>query len=168
MKVQNDAFVALEYKLMLDSGEVVDESDPGETLDFIFGSGHIVPGLERQLEGMDQGQTAEIVVEAAEAYGARDSELLHEVPRSRFPADAEIEIGMMFQAQGPFGERPVRVAAVSQDTVTIDFNHPLAGERLHFSVTLRDVRQATEADRKAIHAACEHDSCGSCCEGGVH
>ena len=168
MKVQTDAFVALEYKLTLDSGEVVDESDPGETLDFIYGSGHIIPGLERQLEGMEQGQAAEIVVDAVEGYGPRDAELLHEVPRSRFPDDAEVEVGMMFQAQGPFGERPVRVAAVQKDAVTIDFNHPLAGERLHFSVKLAEVREATDADRKAVHAGCDHESCGNCGEGHVH
>ena len=75
---------------------------------------------------------------------------------------------MMFQAQGPFGERPVRVASVQKDAVTIDFNHPLAGERLHFSVKLCEVREATEADRKAVHAGCEHDSCGSCGQGQVH
>ncbi len=168
MKVQSDAFVALEYKLTLDSGEVVDESDEGGTLDFIFGAGHIVPGLERQLEGMEQGQSADIVVEAAEAYGPREAELLHDVPRSRFPSDADVQVGMMFQAEGPFGERPVRVAAVQKDTVTIDFNHPLAGERLHFRVKLCEVREATDADRKAIHAGCEEDCCSSCGEGHVH
>jgi len=162
MKVQNNAYVALEYTLSLDSGDIVDQSEPGETMGFIFGEGQIIPGLERQLEGLEKGQSAKVVVEPAEGYGERDPELVHELPRARFPEGADIHEGMMFEAQGPFGVRPVRVSAVKDDAVTIDFNHPLAGQRLHFDVKLADVRDSTDEDRKALHSDCDHEGCHEC------
>lgn len=168
MKVQNDAYVALEYSLTLDSGEVVDQSEPDEPLGFIVGAGMIVPGLENKLQGLEVGAAADIVVEAEDGYGPRDPELLHQVPRDNFPPDAEIETGMMFAAQGPFGVRPVKVDSIAGDKVTIDFNHPLAGERLHFKVKVTEVREATDDDRQAMHHGCEHESCSGCGEHGLH
>ncbi len=176
MKIQENAYVGIEYTLSLDSGETVDQSEPGEVLDFIFGTGQMIPGLERQLEGLEQGTSASLLVEAHEGYGLPDPDMYRDVPRASFPADAEIKAGMVFQAMGPHGSRPIRVKAVEGDAVTVDFNHPLAGERLHFDVKVKEVREATDEDLASMmHGAgcgggcsCDEGGCseGGCGEGG--
>ena len=157
MKIQNQAYVSIQYKLTLDSGTVADESDPAEPLSFIWGMDQIIPGLEAQLEGMEVGQTKQITVEATEGYGERSDELLLQIPRSRFPEDVAIEPGMMFH--GP-GGRVWSVTGVKGEEVTVDANHPLAGERLHFDVKVSEVRQATEEELKELE-----EGCGGCCGG---
>jgi FKBP-type peptidyl-prolyl cis-trans isomerase SlyD len=159
MKIQNNSFVAVQYTLTLDSGEVADKSEPGEPLSFLFGEGMIIPGFEKNLEGLEIGQSVKFTVEAEDGYGMRSEEMLLEVPRSRFPDDVEIKSGMMFA--GP-GGRSFTVANVEGDMVKVDANHPLAGERLHFDVKVEEVREATEEDLAAL------DGCGSGCESCGH
>lgn len=158
MKIQEHAYVAIDYTLSLDSGEVVDRSDPGEPLGFVIGFGQIIPGLEKGLQGMEQGQSAKITVEAGEGYGERQTELYREIPREHFPGDAEIETGMVFQMTGPQGVARFRVDSVTKEVVVANFNHPLAGERLHFQVTVQQVREARPED---LHE-CGPQGCGGC------
>lgn len=163
MKIAKNAFVALDYTLTLDSGEVVDQSDAGEPLTFIFGAGQMIPGLERQIEGMEAGQTAKLSVSADEGYGEARPELFQDVPRDRFPEDLDIQPGMRFQAQGPHGPLPMVVHAVEGDMVTVDLNHPLAGKTLHFDVKIAEVREATEEELALLMmGGCGGGSCGSC------
>ncbi len=173
MKVQENAFVEIEYNLTLDSGEEVDRSDPDKPLGFIFGSNQIIPGLEKKLVGMEAGKSAKLVVEPEEGYGPRQKELERELPRKNFPEDMEIEIGMVFQAHTPQGPTNLRVLAVKDDVVTVDFNHPLAGERLTFDVKVISVRKATEEEIEAMAASCQPggggcspDCCSSCGDAG--
>lgn len=158
MQIQKDAFVAIDYVLTLDSGEVVDQSSPGEPLPFIFASGHIIPGLEKALEGQEEGYEGRISINPDEGYGALQPELVQEMPRERFPDDVELSAGMVFQASTPQGVVNFQVTEVTDETITADFNHPLAGQRLHFDVKVAEVRESTEDDRQAL--SCESDDCG--------
>ncbi len=166
MKIQENAFVALEYTLTIDSGETVDKSEPGEPLSFIFGTGQMIPGLERQLLGMESGQTAKISVAPEEAYGPSRPELYRDIPRANFPKGSAIEPGMIFEAQGPHGAIPMFVREVKDSTVTVDLNHPLAGQTLHFDLTVAEVREATEDEL----GGCNDDECGDheCTHCGCH
>ena len=165
MNIQENAFVAIDYKLTLDSGEVVDESEAGKPLGFIFGCGMIIPGLERQMAGMNVGDTAKLTVEADEGYGSYQDELVKPIPRANFPSDVSLQPGMVFQGQGPHGPVAIRIKDVDGDQVMADFNHPLAGERLHFDITVAAVREATPEEIKMTsqgHDCAEHGDCQGC------
>jgi FKBP-type peptidyl-prolyl cis-trans isomerase SlyD len=166
MKIQKNAFVALDYTLTLDSGETVDKSEPGQPLGFVFGTGQMIPGLERQIEGMEAGQSAKVSVEPEEAYGPSRPDLYRQIPRANFPQDTDIEPGMIFEAHGPGGSIPMFVREVSDSSVTVDLNHPLAGQTLHFDLKIAEVREAT-ADELA---ECEDGQCGDheCTHCGAH
>jgi FKBP-type peptidyl-prolyl cis-trans isomerase SlyD len=152
MKVGKDRIVALEYKLHLGDGEVIDESEPGQPLSYLHGGGQIVPGLEGALEGLSVGDAKKVVVSPAEGYGEHESAGLQEVPRAMFPPDAELRPGMRLAAQTDGGDViPIGIREVKGDTVLVDLNHPLAGKTLHFDVTVRDVREATEEELSHGH-----------------
>jgi hypothetical protein len=91
MKIQDNAFVSIEYTLSLDSDEVIDRSDPDKPFGFIFGGSQVIVGLQKGLEGMEQGQSATFTVEPEEGYGQPIQELLREIPREQFPGDMDIE-----------------------------------------------------------------------------
>jgi FKBP-type peptidyl-prolyl cis-trans isomerase SlyD len=164
MKIQNNSYVAVQYTLTLDSGEVADKSDPGEPLCFLCGAGMIIPGFEKHLEGAEVGQNVKFTVEPEDGYGLRSEEMLLDLPRSRFPDEVELKAGMTFA--GP-GGRSFSVMAVEGDSVKVDANHPLAGERLHFDVKVEQVREATDEDLEAMGGGgCGGGSCDSCCGHG--
>lgn len=145
--------VGFHYTLRNDAGEVVDSSDGVDPLTYMHGAGSIVPGLENALAGKTEGDAFTVVVPPTEGYGVRNEGMVHEVPRSQFPPDVEIEAGMQFGAQGPDGQAvPVWVAAVTDEAVTVDFNHPLAGQQLHFEITVASVRDATAEEVEHGHA----------------
>ena len=161
MKIAANTFVAIDYCLTLDSGEKIDRSQAGQPLTFITGTGQIIPGLEKALTGMRTGDTAKVTVEAADAYGPIREDLVHEVPKTHFPADADIQPGMAFQAEGPQGPFMIVVQTVTDQTVTVDLNHPMAGKRLHFDVTVQEVREPAADDLSAAADA----GCGCGCGG---
>jgi FKBP-type peptidyl-prolyl cis-trans isomerase SlyD len=167
MKIEDRTYVAIDYSLSLDSGEVVDKSEDGDPLGFIFGTGRVVPGLEKGLLGMEPGQSARITVEVAEGYGERKDEMFQRISRSEFPKDTELQEGMAFQAMGPHGPVRFQITEVKGDTVVADFNHPLAGERLHFDITVAEVRHPEPGELDAMAGGCAPSACGSC-GGGCH
>ena len=164
MKIQDQVYVAIDYTLSLASDQVVDSSEPGKSIGFIFGSGQVIPGLEKGLEGMEQGQSTKITVEPEDGYGQPSPDLLQEIPREHFPADMEIESDMIFEATGPQGPMRFRVESVSDEVVVADMNHPLAGERLLFDVTVNEVREAQPEELEALqkHSDCAPENCGCC------
>ncbi|MEE9120210.1 MAG: peptidylprolyl isomerase [Syntrophobacteria bacterium] len=164
MKIQDRAYVSVEYTLSLDSDEVVDRSDPEKPFGFIFGASHVIAGLEKGLLGMEQGQSAKFTVEPEEGYGQHIQELCREIPREQFPGDMDIEPNMVFEASGPHGPVRLRVESVSDDLVVADMNHPLAGERLHFDVKVVGVREAQAEELEALKesAGCAPESCACC------
>jgi len=134
----------MDYTLHLDSGELVDSSEGHAPLEFIYGKGHIIPGLERELEGLEVGDEKSIRVSPEEGYGVVNPEAIRTISRDQFPTDIELEIGMMLYVKQPDGQAiPFLVQDLTEDTVTVDFNHPLAGESLNFKVCIRNIREAT-------------------------
>jgi FKBP-type peptidyl-prolyl cis-trans isomerase SlyD len=158
MKIEIQRYVSMEYTLTLDSGEVIDKTEPGKPSTFICGAGQIIPGLEKALEGLEADQELKVTVEPEEAYGIPNPDFLKDIPREKFPSDINIEPGMQFEAPGHYGPMRFHVAAVEDQVVKADFNHPLAGERLHFDVHINEVREATEDEL----AEALTGSCGPC------
>lgn len=146
MKIAADTVVTLEYTLTDDSGEVIDASD-GEPLEYLHGQGQLVPGLERQLEGHKAGETLAVDVLPAEGYGDHEPARVVQVERNELPADLDPEVGMELNTEGPNGE-PITlwITDVSETEITLDGNHPLAGQTLHFNIEVRAVRAATEEE----------------------
>lgn len=146
MQIAQNSVVAFHYKLTNEAGEVVDSSEGREPLTYIHGAGNIIPGLEKQLEGRKAGDALTAHVEAAEAYGEKNPQMVQQVPVAAFQGVENVEAGMQFQAQTEQGPLLVTVVDVEGDTVTVDGNHPLAGQALNFDVTIDSVREATEEE----------------------
>ena len=164
MKIQDNVYVSIEYTLSLDSDEVIDRSDPSKPFSFIFGASQVIVGLQKELEGMEQGQSATFTVEPEEGYGQPIQELFREIPREQFPGDMDIEPNMVFEASGPQGPVRLRVESVNDEVVVADMNHPLAGERLHFDVEVVEVREARDEELEALkeNGGCAPESCACC------
>lgn len=144
--VADDVVVSLEYKLTVD-GEVVDSTEGDEPLQFIQGHQNIIPGLERELAGMEIGDSKKVVVPPAQAYGEVDPGNIIDVPRNEFPAEIPLDPGTELEVKNADGEvLSATISAVSKETVKLDFNHPLAGKELFFDVTVVDLRSATEEE----------------------
>lgn len=162
MKINGKKHVGLAYTLTLDSGEEVDRSEPGRPLEFICGVGQIIPGLEKELDGRDAGESFQVVVEAEDGYGPYNESAVQDIPRTAFPEKLDLEVGMVFQAHGPHGPTTIRVKEIKEDVVVGDFNHPLAGQRLNFDVEIISVREPTDEELKAAEAACSPAACAAC------
>jgi FKBP-type peptidyl-prolyl cis-trans isomerase SlyD len=149
MQIGTNNVVSIHYTLRDETGEVLDASEGREPLDYIHGSGQIIPGLESALEGKSKGEELAVVIEPENGYGTRDESLVHEVPKSEFETPDEIEVGMQFRVGDEGGTLVMVVAGVGDDVVTLDGNHPLAGVTLSFDISIADVREATEEEIKA-------------------
>nr|WP_299241863.1 peptidylprolyl isomerase [uncultured Halomonas sp.] len=148
--------VTLHYTLRDSDGSVLDDSyQRNAPLQYLHGHDNIVPGLERSLDGLANGALTTITLAPAQAYGIRDEALVQTVSRSAFEGVDELMPGKRFQAQGPDGPRIVTVIAIDDDIVTVDTNHPLAGETLRYSVEILDVRKATRAELAKGHPLSE-------------
>ncbi len=151
MKIAEDTVVSIHYTLKNGEGTVLDASGGGAPLAYLHGAGNIIPGLESALEGKQTGDKLSVTVEPEKGYGERDERLVQAVPRSAFKDVKELAPGMQFQAQGPQGTRLVVVTQVATDVVTVDANHPLAGQTLHFEVEVAEVREATREELEHGH-----------------
>ena len=142
MAIQANQIVSIEYEVR-DGDTVVDSNVGGAPLVFMFGKGQIIPGLENGLENMNIGEKAELLVKAEDAYGEHNPDAKQEVPKDQF-AGVDLEEGMTLYGQGEDGGTvQVIVKEIGEETVIIDFNHPLAGKDLGFVVTLSNVRDAS-------------------------
>jgi FKBP-type peptidyl-prolyl cis-trans isomerase SlyD len=132
--------VSLEYTLKLDDGRTVDSNVGGEPLDFEQGKHQILPALEKQLLGLGVNDTKQVTLSAEDGYGVVDPDLVREVPASQIPAEGQ-KPGAQLIAQDQEGkQRMVKVVDVKGDTIVLDLNHPLAGQRLHFDVKVLGIR----------------------------
>ena len=153
MKIAKDRVVELEYRLHLGDGQIIDSSEPGKPLSYLHGGGQIVPGLESALEGLDVGEAKQVVVAPAQGYGEHDARGLQEVPRDRFPPEAQLAPGVRLAARTDGGDViSIGIHEVKGETVIVDLNHELAGKTLHFDVTVRGVREATAEELSHGHA----------------
>jgi FKBP-type peptidyl-prolyl cis-trans isomerase SlyD len=150
--------VLIHYTLKDDKGEVIDSSAGGEPLAYIQGHGNLVPGLEKALEGKQDGNTVAVSIAPADGYGVRDETLIQRVPKRSLQGAGEIKKGQQFQARTDDGMRLFTVKAVVGDMVTLDGNHPLADQTLNFDVNIVSVREATseELEHGHVHGAGGH------------
>lgn len=153
MMIGPNAVVSFHYTLTNNAGEVLDSSEGSEPLAYLHGAGNIIPGLEDALTGKTAGTSLVVTVDPEDGYGAYQEELVQTVPRHLFDAE-DIEPGMAFQAEGQI----LVVTAVNENEVTIDGNHPLAGQTLNFAVEITEVRAATaeELAHGHVHGAGGH------------
>jgi len=160
MTITENSAVSFHYTLTDEQGQEIDSSAGQDPLAYLHGAGNIIPGLEKALEGKSVGDQLNVEVSAEEGYGPVQHELIQDVPRSSFQGVESIEVGMQFEAQtGQGGSVPVTVTAVTDETVTVDGNHPLAGTNLNFDVTIADVREASaeELEHGHIHGPGGHN-----------
>lgn len=158
MQIAKDKVVSIDYTLTDSAGSVLDSSKGHAPLSYLHGSGNIIPGLEKALEGKSAGDSLQVVVPPEQGYGVRDPKLIQDVPRTAF-GKAEVKAGMQFRAEGPnAGSRMVTVVSVQKDTVQIDANHPLAGQTLNFDVKIVSIREASqeELDHGHVHGPGGH------------
>lgn len=152
--VQDDVIVSIDYTLRLEDGEVIDTSKGRTPLQYIQGKGQIVPGLERELYGMNVGEEKAVIVPAEEGYGDYDEERLQRVPLDTFPDDMELEEGLSVRMRDVNSEQlfDAYIDEIDEEAVMLDFNHPLAGETLHFDVKVVEVREPTVEELEHGHA----------------
>ena len=157
--VANDLVVSMHYTLTVD-GQVLDTSYEDEPIVFLQGHGNIIPGLEREIYGLAVEERKEVFVHTADAYGDVDPDAITEVARDELPDDFPLEAGMEIELKNPTGEIvEARVVALSDESIKLDFNHPLAGKDLHFQIQITDLRHPTEVELSHghVHNMEEHD-----------
>ena len=152
MKIGKDTIVSIDYTLTGDQGNVIDTSQGKEPLAYLHGAGNIIPGLENALEGKNQGDQVKVSIAPDQAYGPKEDGLIQQVPRTAFQGVDQVQAGMQFQANTQQGPRLITVVDVQGDQVTIDANHPLAGQTLHFDVNVVGIREATDDEKTHGHA----------------
>ncbi len=151
MQIADQCVARFHYTLRNDAGEVLDSSEGQEPLAYLHGAGNIVSGLEQALAGKGEGEQFQVSVQPEEGYGPKHEGLIEEVPREAFQGIDQIDVGMRFQADSSQGPMVVTVTAVSEETITVDGNHPLAGETLHFDIEVVDIREATSEEQEHGH-----------------
>ena len=143
MQIGERTVATFHYTLTDAAGKVIDSSDGREPLSYLHGAGNIVPGLEKEMSGKQQGDVFNVVVAPEEGYGMPNPMMIQVVPHESFQGVDTLEVGMEFQAQTPQGPMSVAIAKIDGDEVTVDGNHPLAGQTLHFAIEVTDVRDAS-------------------------
>ncbi len=187
MKVEKGNKVQVEYEGKFDDGTVFDSSKThGKPLEFIAGKGLVVPGFDNAVVGMEEGEEKEFTIKPEEGYGQINAQMVQEVPKEQLPKEQEPKVGMVLGVGLPNGQQiPARITKVTEDKVTIDLNHPLAGKTLHFKIKVVKVEEISEEDLKKMEEAkeegCGNGGCGSgacgshseekmekegCCNGG--
>jgi FKBP-type peptidyl-prolyl cis-trans isomerase SlyD len=168
-KIQNDTVVQIAYNLTV-AGEEIESN----LLEYLHGHGNIIPGLEKALEEMQEGERKQVLVPAAEAYGEFDPKMVVNVNRSSFPEDFEIKLGEPMSLRDASGHVFQAVAtALAEDSVELNLNHPMAGKDLEFQVTILSIRPATEEEIAHGHlhyqggcSGCSSSDCGDGCSDG--
>ncbi len=137
----------MNYTLKDDNGTVLDSSENRDPLSFIAGKGMIIPGLENALMGKEPGEEVSVTIAPEEAYGEYNEDMSIQVSTDQFQGDEKVTVGMQVQAHNKDGSTQIlTVKDIEGDQVTLDANHPLAGQTLHFDVSIEDVREATEEE----------------------
>ena len=176
MKVEKNKVVAVSYQLEVE-GKIADKSAPGNPLEYIHGSGMLLPKFEGALEGKEPGDGFDFVLSPEDGYGTYDPRYLVELPKTAFAIDGQVRedllvvgrtIPMLNQAgqvvQGTVNQ-------ITDSTVTMDFNHPMAGKTLHFTGKVESVRSATDKElTEGLHGEYlpQEEGCGGCHGGGCH
>jgi len=132
--------VRIHYTGTLDDGTQFDSSDGRDPLEFALGGGQVIPGFDGAVDGMAVGESKSVTIPPEEAYGQRHEQLVQQVPKTALPEDMEPAVGMQLQSQGPDGQvMNLVVTEIVDDTITVDANHPLAGQALTFAIELVEI-----------------------------
>ena len=151
-KVQNDLVVTLDYKLFVED-ELLESTDDGEPIQFLQGHGQIIPGLEQAVYNLKVGDTKKVVIEPDDAYGEYDPESLEVAKKEEFSEEVPLDVGTFLDLRDDEDEvLSAQIVEADEETVTLDFNHPLAGKTLTFEITVTDLRPATEEELAHGHA----------------
>ena len=171
MSISENQVVSIQYELKdVQTGEILDSNLSAAPLSFIVGKGQIIPGLEEKIKELSIGQSADVEVAAKDAYGEYDANAVQVLPKEQF-AGLELHAGMTLYGQGEHGETvQVIVKSFNDETVEIDFNHPLAGKALLFAVTVAEVRDATADEILSgyVGGAASGGGCGCGSGGSCH
>jgi FKBP-type peptidyl-prolyl cis-trans isomerase SlyD len=151
MSIAQDQVVSIHYTLRNDAGDVLDKSSAGAPLSYLHGHGNLIPGLERELAGKNTGDKLQVKIPPADGYGEYDKELVQRVPRRALKGVPNVKVGMRLHARTERGAREVTVTQLTGDLVTLDGNHPLAGQSLNFEVEVADIRAATAEELEHGH-----------------
>lgn len=169
MEIAKDRVVTLQYTLKDDQGRVLDTSDNQEPLSYLHGYGQMIPGVEKNLEGKKSGDVFDIEVAPDEGYGEYNERLITSVKRNQLEADAKPAVGMAVEAEGPDGMHLLRITKIEGDMISLDGNHPLAGKKLFFNLSVVGVREATAEEKEHGHlhgeGCCHGDEGADCCHG---
>jgi FKBP-type peptidyl-prolyl cis-trans isomerase SlyD len=158
MQVAKNQVVTIDYTLKGPDGTVVDTSTGRGPLAYIHGTGSLISGLEKALEGKNAADQIQVTVPPEEGYGIRDEKLVNTYPKSAF-GNSPVQVGAQFRTQAPNGQQAVvTITKIEGENVTVDGNHPLAGVPLSFDVTIRDVRAASQEElaHGHVHGAGGH------------
>jgi len=172
MNISKNKVVSLSYELRTEGkdGEIIETTSVDSPMMFIFGTGNLIPGFERNVENLKTGDSFAFLIKCEEAYGLALEEAVQEVPISVFVSDGEIDHDVLFEGNAiPMVDQNGNrlngvVVEINDDHVVMDFNHPLAGDDLFFSGTVVDVREATpeELERGRVQTSCSPSSCKGC------
>jgi FKBP-type peptidyl-prolyl cis-trans isomerase SlyD len=146
--VANDVVVSMAYVLRIEDGQLIDQSEDDAPLEYIQGAGQIIPGLEKELYGMNIGDEKDVQVNPKEGYGEHDPDEVVEIPRENLSESLDLTVGKPLNVKDAESGEAFRAYIVQSnpETVTLDFNHPLAGRILDFHVKIMNLRHATEEE----------------------
>ena len=159
MQIANNTAVSIHYTLTNDAGEELDTTVGGEPMVYLHGGGNIISGLEKALHNKDVGDKLTVHIEAAEAYGEFSEDMIQVVSREMFDGIDKVEVGMQFHAAVNSGSGIITVIKIDGVDITVDGNHPMAGQALNFDVEIVGVRLATKEELSHGHihgAGCHH------------
>ena len=157
-QVADDLVVTIDYTLTVD-GEIIDSSKEEGPLDYLHGHDNIIYGLEKELTGLQVGDSKNVAVVPEDGYGEIDLEAMFDLPRDEFPEDVPLELGIELEITDYDGDTMfAKIVKVGKDSVQLDTNHPLAGKTLHFDVTIISLRKASdeEIDHGHAHYGADH------------
>jgi len=147
-RIEKNVVVGIDYRLTLDDGTMVDSTEERGPLEYLHGHGNLIPGLEKALEGLEVGADLSVTFPPDEGYGGREVDKIVEVTKEQL--GFEPDLGTVVAAQLPDGrEQHLLIAKIEGDKVTLDGNHPLAGQNLHFEVSVASMREASAEELSA-------------------
>ena len=153
--IQDNMVVILDYTLLADE-EILESTDDGEPIEFIQGIGQVIPGLESALYGMKAGEKKTVVIEPDDAYGDFDPESLEIAKKEEFSEEIPLDVGTFLDLRDDEDDvLSAQIIEEDEDTVTLDFNHPLAGKTLTFEITVSALRPASDEELEHGHAHSE-------------
>ena len=145
-KIEQDTVASVHYTGTFPNGEVFDSSEGRDPLTYLVGHGQMIPGFEQEMLGAGIGEMRDFTLTPERAYGERDEGAVQQIPREQFPEEMEIEEGMVLGAQSHQGPIQFTIVSIKGDSVTVDFNHQMAGKTLRFSVKVVSVRKASSEE----------------------